>query len=136
MSLSTEGDPCLPFESYGLGFTAGEMERARQSGRATAIELGFGAYVLLPLYVAGQAPHSVAARRTLRTALLDAERRGVSVEVIDALEEPGRAAPDGVLVKPTVPSVKPESRLTIVANLREGERLRRWLELVPMDSTA
>jgi len=77
----------------------------------------------------------VAARQTLQTALREGVSGDVSVELIDVFEDPRQAASDGVLVTPTLLRIEPEPRLAIVGNLGDGQRLRRWLDLTPMDST-
>jgi circadian clock protein KaiB len=77
----------------------------------------------LRLYVAGDAPNSVAARSNLRRVLASCAPDSVSLEVIDCLKEPMRALQDGVLVTPTLLRLEPPPKQTIIGTLSETDRV-------------
>lgn len=84
----------------------------------------------LRLYVAGDAPNSVAARTNLRRLLSTCEPGSFTLEIIDCLTEPMRALQDGVLVTPTLVRVEPQPRQTIVGTLSETARVTAALGMV------
>src|ERR1044071_6358432 len=76
-------------------------------------------YLVLRLFVAGDAPNSLAARANLKR-MLDARQPGsYSVEIVDCLTEPLRAIEEGVFVTPTLLRLSPPPRRTIVGSLSE-----------------
>ncbi len=75
------------------------------------------------LYVAGEAPNSVAAIANLRSALAQGGERSVEVETIDVLRDPERALRDGVLVTPMLVKVAPPPERRILGNLRDRDTL-------------
>jgi circadian clock protein KaiB len=75
------------------------------------------------LYVAGEAPNSVAAIANLRLALAHCAEAAVEVETIDVLEDPDRALRDGVLVTPMLVKVAPLPERRILGNLRDRDTL-------------
>lgn len=83
----------------------------------------------LRLYVAGQAPNSLAARDNLRALLERAGHDGAEVEIVDVLEEPERGAGDGILVTPTLLRLAPEPARKIIGNLSDAEGALRALGL-------
>ena len=89
--------------------------------------------VLLRLYIAGDAPNSVAARANLRR-LLDSYAPGAcSIEVVDCLKAPMRALQEGVLVTPTLVRLEPGPVRTIIGSLSDTTRV---LETLGLGSTA
>jgi hypothetical protein len=85
--------------------------------------------IVLKLYVAGRAPHSVQALTNLEAILeMYADPRGYRLEIIDALEEPLRALKEDVFVTPALVQVSPV-RVHIVGALSEREKVARLLGL-------
>jgi circadian clock protein KaiB len=85
--------------------------------------------LLLRLYVAGDAPNSVAARANLRRLLSPFEPGAYSVEIVDCLRQPMRALQEGVLVTPTLVRLEPEPVRTIIGSLSDGARVFETLGL-------
>jgi circadian clock protein KaiB len=87
--------------------------------------------ILLQLYVAGRARHSLRARANL-SALLEAYASPgeVRLEVIDVLEEPKRALEAGILITPSLVQLAP-SRLHLVGALNDRQEVARLLGLGP-----
>lgn len=79
------------------------------------------------LYVAGDSPNSVLARRNLTSALAGSPDH--KLEIIDVLEDPKRGLADGVLVTPTLVKVSPAPAQQVVGNLRDADALRAVLGL-------
>lgn len=69
----------------------------------------------LRLYVAGGAPSSLAAERTLRAVL--GCNSDTDLEVIDVLKAPARAIEDGVFVTPTLIRVEPGPSARLIGDL-------------------
>lgn len=80
----------------------------------------------LRLYVAGQAPHSVAARANLEILLSGVP---AELEVVDVFEHPGRAVADDILVTPTLLKFEPAPACRVIGNLSHLSRVRRLLGL-------
>ncbi len=72
----------------------------------------------LRLYVAGNAPNSVAAKQNLR-ALLEELGRKADLEVVDVLSDPRRGLRDGILVTPTLIKVTPAPEARVLGSLRD-----------------
>lgn len=85
--------------------------------------------VSLRLYVAGDAPHSAAARANIRLLLADVPPDRVALEVIDVFEAPDRAREDGLLVTPMLIRLSPKPVRRIVGDLSERERVWAALDL-------
>ena len=85
--------------------------------------------IVLQLYVAGRAPHSVQALANLK-AILEAyaESSEYSLEVIDALEEPLRALEAGILITPSLVQLAP-ARVHLVGALNDRQEVARLLGL-------
>ncbi len=73
----------------------------------------------LRLYVAGDAPNSVAAMSNLRLALAQLTDAPVDLEIVDVLREPERGLADRVLVTPMLIRLAPLPERRVVGNLRE-----------------
>jgi len=84
----------------------------------------------LRLYVAGQTPKSLAAIANLKR-LCDTYLRGRhSVEIIDLIDEPHRAAMDEVLALPTLIRSRPKPLKRIIGDLSKTERVLAGLDIV------
>jgi circadian clock protein KaiB len=85
--------------------------------------------VKLRLYVAGNAPNSLAARRNLKAALSSCEPESYTLEVIDCLRDPGRTLKDGIIVTPTLLRLEPKPEARIIGTLGNPEDLRSAIGL-------
>lgn len=85
-----------------------------------------GGELRLRLYVAGGAPNSRLALRNLLGFLGESAAR--SIEVVDVLEDPGRALRDNVLITPTLLKLSPPPITRLVGNLSDRERLESMLD--------
>lgn len=83
----------------------------------------------LRLYVAGQSPNSVTARRNLEALLAEHPSHAASIDVVDVLERPDVAARASVLVTPTLIRVAPPPERRIIGNLSDVNALRAVLGL-------
>jgi len=85
----------------------------------------------LRLYVAGQAPKSMAAFANLKK-LCDEHLLGrYKIEVVDLLKNPQLAAGDQIVAVPTLVRKLPEPLRRIVGDLRDTERALVGLQLRP-----
>jgi circadian clock protein KaiB len=90
----------------------------------------------LRLYVAGQAPKSMAAFKNLKR-LCDEHLPGrYKIEVIDLLEKPQLAAGDQIVAVPTLVRKLPEPLRRIVGDLSDEERALVGLQLFPEEPGA
>ena len=85
--------------------------------------------LVMRLYVAGDGPNSVAARRNLQRLLAPYDASMHSLEIVDCLQEPLRTLREGVLVTPTLVRLEPEPVQTIIGSLSDGERVLEALGL-------
>jgi circadian clock protein KaiB len=90
---------------------------------------GSGEAVHLRLYVAGNAPNSMAARNNLAALLASCDPGAYVLEVIDCLVEPARTLQDGIVVTPTLLKLDPQPRATVIGTLSDREDLRSALGL-------
>lgn len=79
--------------------------------------------VTLRLYVAGDGPNAVAARRNLDVFLAQHPDQRVELEIIDVLRDPERGLADGVLVTPLLVKVSPPPERRVVGNLQDRSAL-------------
>jgi circadian clock protein KaiB len=77
----------------------------------------------LRLYVAGDGPNAVAARRNLDAFLAQYPDHEVHLEIIDVLLHPERGLADGVLVTPLLVKVEPAPERRVVGNLQDATAL-------------
>jgi circadian clock protein KaiB len=77
----------------------------------------------LRLYVAGDGPNSVAAKRNLRAFLARYPDHEVDLAIIDVLVDPERGLADGVLVTPLLVKVAPTPERRVVGNLQDESAL-------------
>lgn len=85
--------------------------------------------LLLRLYVAGDAPNSVAARANLRRLLAPYGPGAYSLEIVDCLRQPMRALQEGVLVTPMLVRLEPGPVRTIIGSLSDETRVLETLGL-------
>jgi circadian clock protein KaiB len=81
----------------------------------------------LRLYVAGDAPNSLAARANLRALLSAHPELAVRFEVIDVLAEPEQGERDNVLVTPTLIRRAPLPERRVIGNLQNHWAVRAAL---------
>ena len=79
--------------------------------------------VVLRLYVAGDGPNAVAARRNLEAFLAEHPECEVRLEIIDVLLDPERGLADGVLVTPLLVKVAPPPERRVIGNLQDRAAL-------------
>ena len=79
--------------------------------------------VTLRLYVAGDGPNAVDARRNLEAFLAQHPDHDVQLEIIDVLRNPQRGLSDGVLVTPLLVKVAPAPERRVVGNLQDRTAL-------------
>ena len=82
---------------------------------------------VLRLYVAGDAPNSVAAQENIRAILKATGHNGVRLAIVDVLREPAQTLRDGVLLTPTLVRLRPGPVRQIVGNLNDHAVVRRAL---------
>lgn len=86
----------------------------------------------LRLYVAGQTPRSALAQANL-FAVCEARLPGRHhIEIVDLMDEPGRARTDGVVAVPTLIRVSPTPVRRVVGDLSDTARLLAGLEIGPL----
>lgn len=90
---------------------------------------GSGEAVHLRLYVAGNAPNSMAARTNLAALLASCDPAAYILEVIDCLIEPARTLEDGIVVTPTLLKLGPKPRATVIGTLSDRNNLRAAIGL-------
>jgi circadian clock protein KaiB len=83
----------------------------------------------LRLYVAGNAPNSVQARRNLNALLAQCEPDSYQLEVIDCLIDPLRTLEDGIIVTPTLLRVEPKPEARVIGTLGDQDNLRAAMGL-------
>lgn len=81
----------------------------------------------LLLFVAGDEPNSIFARRNLGRLLESVEEGPVEVEVVDVLRDGSTALEHRVLVTPTLIQLRPAPRATVIGNLSDLRRVRAVL---------
>lgn len=81
----------------------------------------------LRLYVAGNAPNSVQAKRNLDTLLATLDPDSYRLEIIDCLAEPARTLADGVVVTPTLRRISPEPIGTVIGTLSDEDSVRAMI---------
>jgi len=82
----------------------------------------------LVLFVAGNSPKGRAADANLRRALAELRLSRLTLETVDAYEEPERALRERVFITPTLIAVK--CALRIVGDLSDREQLAYFLRSV------
>ena len=84
-----------------------------------ALERNLKVQLRVRLYVAGDAPNSLAAVANLRAVLAEFPKHSAEVEVIDVLSDPERALRDGILVTPMLVRFEPSPERRVLGNLRD-----------------
>lgn len=85
--------------------------------------------IRLRLYVAGNAPNSIAARRNLDAMLSSCAPEMFDLEVVDCLKEPARTLSDGIIVTPTLKKLEPAPEATVIGTLADSANLRAAIGL-------
>jgi circadian clock protein KaiB len=88
----------------------------------------------LCLYVTGQSPKCLRAIENLRRACEQDLAGRYTIEIVDLLENPRRAADDQILAVPTVVRRLPAPIRKVVGDLSDGDRLLVGLQLRPSPS--
>jgi circadian clock protein KaiB len=83
----------------------------------------------LRLYIAGNAPNSLLARRNLDAALQSLDPASYRLEVIDCMSDPMRTLEDGIVVTPTLRRTVPEPQTTVIGTLSDEDTLRHLIEV-------
>src|SRR5687768_14093539 len=96
--------------------------------KGTGKDGGMREAVHLRLYVAGNAPNSLEARRNLAALLASCEPEAYELEVIDCLVDPARTLQDGIVVTPTLLKLDPP-RTTVIGSLSDRNDLRAAIGL-------
>lgn len=73
----------------------------------------------LRLYVAGDAPNSVAALTNLRKVVAGLPDDGVDIEIVDVVNDPARGLEDGVFVTPMLVKHEPPPERRVLGSLRD-----------------
>ena len=92
--------------------------------------------VVMRLYVAGDAPNSVAARANLDRLLAEVRPPDYSLDVVDCLHEPLRTLQDGVLLTPTLLRLEPEPVRTIIGTLGDRRAVAEALGFASGEDTS
>ena len=96
-----------------------KAQRRKPGRRSAAVTT----VVVLRLYIAGKAPNSVQAIANLEEICKEYLKHGHELEIVDVLEEPGRALADGVLVSPSLSKLSPLPGANIVGNLSDKAKV-------------
>ena len=88
------------------------------------------AYARLRLYIARSTPNSVRAEHNLTVALKDMndELGKPELEIVDVFAHPKRALTDSVMITPTLIGMGPNGRHTMIGDLADGAKLRRFIQ--------
>jgi circadian clock protein KaiB len=81
------------------------------------------ASLLLRLYVAGNAPNSLAAITNARAICREHFSSGHEIEIVDLLEHPLRALADGIVVTPTLLRLSPLPIRRVIGNLSDAHQV-------------
>jgi circadian clock protein KaiB len=86
--------------------------------------------VSLILFVANDAPKSVAATANIQRALAELVDRAFSLEIVNVYDDPDRALSNRVLVTPTL--LAPGAARRLVGDLSEKTELHYFLQGLPL----
>jgi len=79
--------------------------------------------VVLRLYIVGGAPNSLQAVANLEAICRQYLKDGHRLEVVDVLQQPGRALAEGVLVTPSLAKLSPLPAGKVVGNLSDKAKV-------------
>jgi circadian clock protein KaiB len=99
--------------------------RSKPKGRRPAVTT----VVVLRLYVTGKAPNSLQAIANLQAICNEHLKGSHKLEIVDILEQPGRAMADGILVSPSLAKIFPVPGTSIVGNLSDRAKVLSALGL-------
>jgi circadian clock protein KaiB len=102
------------------------MSAGPPSGEADAV-------LRLQLYVAGDAPNSVAATANLRSVLARFPRREVELRIFDVIADPETGVSAGVLVTPMLLKLTPPPERRLLGNLKDLDTVMAALGLEQAD---
>jgi circadian clock protein KaiB len=94
---------------------------------------GEAAVLRLHLYVAGDAPNSLAAAANLRSVLARFPEREVDLQIIDVIADPEMGVRAGVLVTPMLLRLAPAPERRLLGNLKNHVTLISALGLEQVD---
>ena len=77
----------------------------------------------LRLYIAGDAPNSVAAVANLRAVCSQHFEARHEIEIVDLLDQPARALADGVIVTPTLLKLSPLPAQRLIGSLSDTKHV-------------
>jgi circadian clock protein KaiB len=77
----------------------------------------------LRLYVAGNAPNSVRAIANAKAICDEHFAAAHDLEIVDMLEQPGRALADGIIVTPTLLKLMPLPVQRVIGNLSDKDQV-------------
>jgi circadian clock protein KaiB len=77
------------------------------------------AVLRLRLYVAGDAPNSLRALSNIKAICASHYPSRSELEIVDVLEQPGRAFADGIIVTPTLMKLAPLPVQKVIGNLSD-----------------
>lgn len=95
----------------------------RRPRKPTARKAAVTTVVVLRLYIVGGAPNSVLAVANLAAICREYLKEGHRLEVVDVLEQPGRAMAEGVLVTPSLAKLSPLPAANVVGNLSDKAKV-------------
>lgn len=84
---------------------------------------GAGARLVLRLYVAGNGPNSLRAIVNIRAVCDEHFASAYELEIVDSLEEPGRALEDCIVVTPTLVKLFPLPGLRVIGDLSDTSQV-------------
>lgn len=95
---------------------------------------GGGGHYALRLYVAGQTRKSLSAIANLKIICEEHLNGRYTVEVIDLVQQPQRAAHDQIVAVPTLVRSLPQPIKRVIGNLADRERVLIGLEIAPVEA--
>lgn len=88
----------------------------------------------LCLYVTGRTTHAQRSLSNLRAILEDTLGGRFTLEVIDVLEEPQRAAAEKILATPTLVRRRPEPVRRIIGDFSDRAKVLQGLDIAPAEA--
>ena len=80
-------------------------------------------WLLLRLYIAGNAPNSLRAVANAQLICAEHFASKYELEIVDMLEHPERALADGIIVTPTLLKLSPPPILRVIGNLSDTKQV-------------
>jgi circadian clock protein KaiB len=101
--------------------------RRREGGRAAGAS---GETYVFRLFVAGNEPNSVQARKNLARLCEEHLKGRYKIETVDVLEDTDSGLKNHVLVTPTLILLKPRPKVTVLGNLGDTRQVLAALRLI------